>query len=468
MSFLDAVMPILSASLFQSALSTLLSFACGMPLALVLYHERHTRLARLIRSGLGFFFAFPLFPLILGVIILFDKVGFEAYGLYGILTCHTLLNAPLIALYTLQAFDNVPAHHWRLGAHLPLTPAMRFKALMARPLGIALLQGTVLTFFLCLTSFKAVLFLSQDSANSSLSLALYHALFRRYDVDESVTYIGLILIFSLLKGCLPLGRTGSITHSTRQDLRGKKKTAFSWVTVALWSFLFVWSAPLLVGGLGTLVRADFSFLKETDVITALGGSLYLCSVTGAVSTLMALLWAFLLTTRAHTFARLFLVPLSLPSFVVGAFVFIFAHRYFDLDAWSFWVIVCLQLLAALPFLTRLMTPRLGAIRRDTRRKVALLGLTQTQTFLLILLPQMKDLLFMAFGIGAALCLGDLGTICLFGRDLSCLTTLIQIRMEAFNLEEALVLSYLLGLMAFFFCAAPLIFKKLRSLYVLRP
>ena len=107
----------------------------------------------------------------------------------------------------------------------------------------------------------------------------------------------------------------------------------------------------------------------------------------------------------------------------------------------------------LPFAIRIIRPAAEDIRRDYAKQSKSLSLTSTSWTYWVFLPRLRNPLGYAGGLVAALSMGDLGVIALFGgSDFATLPLKIYQLMGAYRMDQALsssVLLILLSLSLFF-------------------
>jgi thiamine transport system permease protein len=454
------VIDLVGSSVWQSTLSTGLSLFFGLMTAFLLHRTQESLLTRFLTQGFGFFFAFPVMPLVLGVMVCFDALGRDPYGLSGIVVCHTLLNAPFIALFALQGWDNVPAHYIKLARVMDFSFFSRVRLLYFAPVMQGCVQGAVLVFFMCMTSFTTVLFLSQSTRFASVSLGLYHALILGDDPHQTRLLLGILFALSALKVCVvPFTRSAFFERGARRRTKDEKRPSSKGAVICLVLLMTAWCAPLVMGAIHAL-GASWSLFSPFVFKTILL-SMGLGALCALASLVLGLFLSDMLTGRFKKTALFLLTPLMLPSFVMGIFLFFTLHKILDVDTYAPLLVWGLQTLVCTPFVARLLCGRLDLLKGDSRRLVQILHLSRSQQYRLIYLPQMGRLLRTAFSLAGAMSLGDLASVCLFGASLPTLSALISGRMDAFMIEDALLLSYVLGLLACLFFVLPYLLTVFR-------
>jgi thiamine transport system permease protein len=109
------------------------------------------------------------------------------------------------------------------------------------------------------------------------------------------------------------------------------------------------------------------------------------------------------------------------------------------------LVVLVNMCMALPFAARVVAPELTTHLRRTGRLAASLGVTGFARFRLIDWPVMRAPLFTAFSFAAALSLGDLGAVALFGLDdFITLPALLYASLGSYRSTDAAGLSLILG------------------------
>lgn len=180
-------------SLWQAALSTVLSLLAGAALALALSRRRVFWGRRVLLAIFNVAAVLPAIVVVFGIVSVYGRSGWLGnlmhglglpyrswfYGLPGILLAHVFFNMPLALRVFLAALGNVPQEYWRLGTHLGMGPLAVFR-LIDGPVLLKEVPGVAaLVFSLCFTSFSIVLTLGGGPATATLEVAIYEAI--RFD-----------------------------------------------------------------------------------------------------------------------------------------------------------------------------------------------------------------------------------------------------------------------------------------------
>ena len=120
------ILRVLSFTLLQAGLSTLLSIALGLPLARALARRQDFPGRGLIIRLLNLPLALPAIVVIIGIIEVYGAKGWlggivDIYGLPGILLAHVFFNAPLAARLILSDIERIRGirhHEEGVGSHV--------------------------------------------------------------------------------------------------------------------------------------------------------------------------------------------------------------------------------------------------------------------------------------------------------------------------------------------------------------
>src|SRR5918997_3186989 len=133
---------VLAFSIIQASLSTVLSLALGIGLALALT-RRNFPGRDIVLATLSTTMVMPTIVTVFAVFAVYGRSGWLAdllaflgwkggisiFGYPGILIAHVFLNAPFVTRITLDGLNQIPAEHWRLAAAFSFTPAQVFRHL---------------------------------------------------------------------------------------------------------------------------------------------------------------------------------------------------------------------------------------------------------------------------------------------------------------------------------------------------
>jgi thiamine transport system permease protein len=458
-------------TLEQAVLSTLLSVAPAIPIALAMARRAAFPGRQLVVALMILPLGLPVLPAVFGLLEIWGRtgilntiatrLGFSAplsiYGLQGILLAHVFFNLPLAARLLLKALERIPRDEWRLAASLGLPRASLFR-FVEGPAVLRVVPGIAgLIFMICVTSFTIVLTLGGGPANSTLEVAIYQALKFEFDPPRAmilgVVQLALTASVFWLLSRFPdpeEDRRGASGAPFRPDAASPRAKANDIVLIAL--FLIFTALPvaaIVVAGL----RSNLAGLVAAPVFwRALRTSLALALAAGLLATVMTFLMArasaSLSARGASGMAGLFRLPefmLLIPPLALGSGWFLILHRAGLADGAGPGLVVLVNMCMALPFAVRVLAPELTTHLKRTGRLAASLGVTGFARFRLIDWPVLRGPLLTAFCFAAALSLGDLGAVALFGSDdFVTLPALLYASLGSYRSTDAAGLSLILG------------------------
>ena len=465
-------------TLLQAVLSTVLSVALAIPLARALARRQsffgRKWLLRLLAVPIGL----PPIVAALGLIEIWGRHGLintamvaggldnpiSIYGLPGILIAHVFFNMPLATRLLLTQLDRVPSEYWRNASQLGLGQWATFR-LIEWPYMRSHIAGIAgLVFMLCVTSFTLVLLLGGGPAATTIEVAIYQAL--RFDFDPQRAVI-LALLQLLLTGIL-LAVLASIGGAPQENPtlgqptrrfpgRGYLAHSADLCLIILMALFLV--TPLLSIALSGL-SADFKQLfSETIVWRAITTSLAIASLAAVCAVTLALVlirarYAALPLVCHNGWARWFRalaaaassLVLLVPPIVLGAGWFVLLRNRLDVFSLAPVIVITINALMALPFVMRVLEPAHTTHMARTGRLTASLGIGGISRLLLVDWPGLRRAFLLATAFAAALSLGDLGAIALFGsQDVVTLPYLLLQRMGSYRSNDAAGLALILGL-----------------------
>jgi thiamine transport system permease protein len=455
----------------QAVLSTGISVILAIPVALAMARRPAFPGRAIVVALMILPLGLPVLPAVFGLLEIWGRTGLvneigaelgfttrlSIYGLQGILLAHVFFNLPLAARLMLKALERVPRDEWRLAASLGL-PRMSLFRIVEGPALLRVIPGIAgLVFMLCVTSFTIVLTLGGGPANSTLEVAIYQALKFEFDPPRamilSVAQLALTASIFWLLSRFPdpeEDRRGASGRPFRPDGASiGAKASDSVIVVLFLAFVAVPVMAIIVAGL----KADLAGLVGRPTFwQALGTSVTLALSAGLLATSATLLWARAAASAfangRHPLARLFRLPefmLLVPPLALGSGWFLILHRMGMADGAGPVLVVLVNMCMALPFAARVITPELTTHLRRTGRLAASLGISGWARFRLIDWPVMKGPLLTAFAFTAALSLGDLGAVALFGSDgFITLPALLYASLGSYRSTDAAGLSLILG------------------------
>lgn len=469
---------VLRFTLWQAALSTLLSVLFAIPVARALARRPdfpgRIWIVRLLAVPMGL----PVLIGALGLISIWGRQGaangllmalglaepVSIYGLSGILLAHVFFNMPLAARLMLAGLERVPGEYWRMAASLGMPSRAVFRFIEG-PVILGLVPGIAgLIFMLCATSFTLVLVLGGGPAATTVEVAVYQAL--RFDFDPgravalSLTQIAMtgLLLMAMALFPVPAEQGTALSRAGRRfdGWRPWTKLSDGAMLVIAVAFTGLPLAAVVAAG----VKADLLALIFSPTFRRAGlTSLGIALSAGCLSVLMA-------SAIIHAQAAIadirrpgaglggFSVVLSgagslillVSPLMLGTGWFLALRAFGDVARFAPALVVVINSLMALPFVIRVLAPAFDVHRARTRRLAASLAIRGFARLRLIDGPVLIKPLLMALSFAMALSLGDLGAVALFGSDdLVTLPYLIYSRLGSYRTNEADGFALILGL-----------------------
>ncbi len=447
-SSFDSYLPrVVAFTLKQAFLSTLLSMAIALPVALALARREFPGRS-LVLKLLSIPLALPAIVVILGIVGVYGNSGilgglFPVYGLSGILLAHVFFNMPLAARLMLTRLEAIPAESFRLGAQLGFTSGQVFRLIEWPQLASAMAGIASLIFLLCTASFAVVLILGGGPQATTLEVAIYQSL--RLDFDPArasilalaqlVTCGVLVLIagqFARQMDVVP--RT--VAHVTRYDGDNFATRARDAAAIAVALLIILPPLADVVGAGLTRIQPDSALFWATLTSLAIG--------LGSASLSLALGWT-LASAAASTHSKSVrniiavacLAALILPPAVLATGWFLILSPVADVGSYALLLVILLNALMALPLVWSPLHPAIVESRQRHDRLCASLGLSGFTRLRLIDLAVLRKPLGLAFLMAFIMSLGDLSAITLFGsQDFVTLPALIMVQMGHYRMEDA--------------------------------
>ncbi len=450
-------------TLWQAALSTLLSVVPAVFFARALHRHPIFFGRSLVLRLMALPLALPALIAALGLLSLFGRAGVAApflswaldtrwpgiYGLGGIVLAHVFFNMPLATRLFLTALDSVPNHHWRLAAQLGFTPFARFRLLEWPTLRSAVPGIALVVFLLCATSFTLVLTLGGGPQATTIEVAIYQALRFDYAPQRAVAFAIVQLVFAL--AIAAIASRFMVTEPVRNNdvlpaklMRPKSLEATMNITLMIAAAIFIAAPMLAIVARG--LEADVSKLvTQPAVISAILTSLTLASLASILCCFLAIALLSARSTIITNFAsRGGGVLLSISPIVIGAGWFVALQGVINPLKAAPVLIVAVNAIMALPFVLRVLAPSWAASRARHDRLAASLGLTGFTRFRFVEGIALRGPILAALAFAAALSLGDLGVVALFGSDnLQTLPSLLFARLGSYRSDDAAGLALLL-------------------------
>ena len=449
-------------SLWQALLSALFSVIPAILVARAFALNGNFRFRSLLLRLFGLPLVVPSVVAVLGIVSVYGSNGWlplgrSLYGINGILLAHVFFNLPLAVRLLLPIWQAIPRHYWQLGEQMGFSKWHRWRYLEWPALKEGLPGVLLLVFMLCLTSFAVVLTLGGGPKSTTLEVAIYQSLRFDFDPAQAVMLALLQLSLCVLVAVVMLRfqRLPEVEISTSSPASKSEsyRSLLNWVVI-LFAGIYVGLplASLLIDGLsgplGGVVSNIYLWQSAGNTLMLGLGAATLSVIAG---------W-FLLRGSSELanlgqFRRAQLVELCgsviyvVPPLVIGTGIFVLLSPYVDVFEWVYPVVVLVNAMMGLPFVIRTLSP---AMRQNQMRYQFLcqsLALSGWNRFRIVDWPLLRRPVGLSAALVAALAMGDLGVIALFGTpDTATLPLLIYQQMGAYLIPQATVTALvLLGL-----------------------
>ncbi|WCN14475.1 thiamine/thiamine pyrophosphate ABC transporter, permease protein [Marinomonas mediterranea] len=454
-------------SFLQALLSTLISIALAIPVASCLYH-RHFWGRRFLLNLFAVSMVVPAIIAILGIVMVYGSNGvfsgvadvFGLYGLFGILLAHVFFNMPLAVRLILQVYQMIPDAQWRLANQFGFGRWYAFKIIEWHYIRKALPGAFVLIFMLCFSSFAVVLSLGGGPKSSTLEVAIYQAL--RFDFDiAKASFLSLlqVCICSVVAWCVyryspVLSQDVSLIEGQRSQFKGGRLSLLIDVLACLMALLLmvppflaiftpVFSAlfwtTLLDDALWHAVMVSLKIALPSALLSLL---LAVCVVSLARSSLLSLRyakWSFRLEQMGN-------LVLMVPSIVLATGLFLILRNLGVGFGYTFWVVVWVNAVMALPFVIRSIAPVFYQYEKRYQFLYESLGIKGWQRFKLEW-PYTRSGLAQGIAYALVLSLGDMGVVALFGsQDLLSLPLYLFQLIGSYRIEQGACVAIVLLLL----------------------
>ena len=481
----------------QALISCFVSFCLAVPISSILAKRYHWHIFPPLFGMLGLVLVMPTTVAAVGILkvwglngwlaqvfdtISFGTVGwFNIYGLHGVVLAHVFFNLPLMIRVLTPIFLSFPKEHIFLSEQYGFSRVKFFWILEWPAIKRVALSLNVLVFLLCFTSFSLVLMLGGGPKVTTLEVEIYSAI--RFDfsiakaaalslIQVAIVACVIFLLTFFENGLsnnsaiyLPLGNRLNQENFPRAPLRNYNKGIvinlikdISWLSPLIFIIFLPFFAVILSGFSESLIKVlkweiFWESLKNTILIAFLSSSL-------AISLGFLLAHSKVILRGSNFFGRNFflgliessiLIYLAIPAIVLGTALFIVLRQFADVVALSWLILVLSNVFLCLPFVVRIIEPRLFSLESKHKVLYKSLGLVGAKKFFVVTLPGLNVELGLALGIALAFSVGDLSVIALFGsNDFQTIPWLIYQTAGRYGLSDANALALLLLVVTFFF------------------
>ena len=424
-------------SLWQALLSSGISILVAIPVASCLIHRRFYGRSFLLQL-FSVSMVVPTIVAILGLVVVYGRTGWLSqlfgiqiplYGLTGILLAHVFFNMPLAVRLLLQGYDLIPAGQWRQASQLGFSRWSAFRLIEWCYIKKALPGAFVLIFMLCFSSFAVVLSLGGGPKSSTLEVAIYQALRFDFDLNKAsflaLMQVAICTLFAVIVYRIaPINRQdASLLSIGRFVLKDSYSAKFT-DCLALCCVLLLVIPPFLAIFDPIFSPVFLTTLLSSSLWEAVLVSLQIAFPAAVVSLLLGVCFGVLarfcmarkyLAFLPNKIEHLGNMILMVPGLVIATGLFLLL-RDFGLGLQSsYWIVVWVNAVMALPFVLRALMPVLYQQERRFRNVYLSLGIHSWSRWCLEWSFIRKGVA-QAFGYALLLSLGDMGVIALFGSQ----------------------------------------------------
>ena len=445
---------VVSFSIWQATLSTILSVGLAVPVARAFARFGEFPFRSLLLRLFGLPLVVPAVVAVLGIVSVYGSDGWiplgrDLYGLNGILLAHLFFNLPLAIRLLLPAWSSIPTPYWHLSQQLRLNQWQQWRFLEWPALRETLPGICLLIFMLCLTSFAVVLTLGGGPKSTTLEVAIYQSL--RFDFDPLQAVILALLQLALCASVAAIALfiqklpEVEITVSADNIAAASTKSMAS-VILIIATVIFV-AMPLLAMLVDAINGPVASVITNPTLWRAALLSISIGLAAALLSVVVA--WLILRTSAdlAYSGKKRFAAGIELsgqiiyvvPPLVLGTGFFILLAPKVNVFDWAVPIVIIVNALMGLPFALR----SLGAAMRQNKmryeRLCQNLNITGWHRLRLIDWPLLRRPTGLAAALVAALAMGDLGVIALFGSpETTTLPLMLYHQLGAYLIKEAAV------------------------------
>jgi len=466
-------------TLLQATISTVLTIALAIPIARAL-HRRNKFFGRgFLLKFLNLSFVLPVITLVLGIAVIHGKNGwinnlihyfygtsldYYLYGFPGVLLGHLAFCLPLATRTFLNRFNMIPSEFWQNASQLEFSSINIFRIIEWPSVKVPLITITTLIFMMCFSSFVIVLALGGGPAFTTIEVAIYQALKFDFDLDIAVNlaFIQFIICICLIAIVQRFNTPffAFVGNNPKQynrpdinNITAKILDIFAIFILFVISVLPV-IAIFVSGYKGKITYVIYNAAFWDAVKTSLTISFYsgiltiimsLCLVSGA--------FFFRYHAKKQKFSENIMwisnATLTIPAFIFITGLFIAFHQYISIIDVSYYLIIIINSISALPFAVNILLPTSLNFNIHEIYLCQNLNITGWNFIKLFYWPHMRKTLGYALALSITMSWGDLNIIALFGNNsLNTLPFLMYNMMSSYQIQSASVVALVILLLSF--------------------
>jgi len=464
---------ILRFTLIQACISTLLSVVFGVLVARAFARETSFPGRRALLGLMSLPIVLPSLVAVFGIIAIYGQNGWLArmlalagvnakpdiYGLGGVVLAHVFFNLPLAVRLLLPGWHSIPVESWRLSAQLGMSGWAIFRLIEWPMLRRYLPHAAATIFMLCVGSFAIVLALGGGPSAATFEVAVFEAIRFEFDPPKAAVLAlgGLtlnIICLALAQGAIGDAAIGSGWRTREQDWGRRPLPAR-----VMDGVLIGVAALLLAGPVAATVTDGVKGLSESALDWGLVARATLTSIGLALpAALLTMLLALPMVLaaartgkkgRAAILRGALILPIAVSPMALGLGCFLILRLVLDGTPRAIFGIVLLNAIMVVPFAAAILRPAVERARARHDHLCRALGIAGWARWRLIDWPILRPSIGTALAMAAAMALGDLIGIGLFGdAKIRNLTLLLYDQLGAYRTGGAAVTAALLMLLIF--------------------
>ena len=445
---------VVSFSIWQATLSTIFSVGLAVPVTRAFARFGSFPFRDLLLRLFGLPLVVPAVVAVLGIVSVYGSdgwipIGRDLYGLSGILLAHVFFNLPLAIRLLLPAWSSIPTPYWHLSQQLQMNQWQQWRHLEWPALRETLPAVCLLVFMLCMTSFAVVLTLGGGPKSTTLEVAIYQSLRFDFDPFQAVilALLQLILCASVAAVALFLQKLPEVDITlSAQDINCARQRNTINLLLIVATVIFV-LMPLLAMLIDAISASFFAVVTSISLWRAAG--LSVCIGLAAAFLSVTVAWLVLRTSadlasrgkkrRAAAVELSAQIIYVVPPLVLGTGLFILIAPHGDVFNWAMPIVIVINALMGLPFALRSLGPAMRQNKMRYDRLCQSLNISGWHRLRLIEWPVIRRPVGLAAALVAALAMGDLGVIALFGTpQTTTLPLMLYHQLGAYLVEQAAV------------------------------
>ncbi|MDR2864466.1 MAG: iron ABC transporter permease [Spirochaetaceae bacterium] len=451
---------ILGFTLWQACISTAFALLVGLPGAYII-SSRHFRYKKFARVLSAVPFALPPIVMVLGFVLFWGNSGFinrtlsiffgegaEIRILYkpgALIFANTCYNFPLVMRLAGDAFLKIRENYEESALSLGASP-LKTALTVALPLSMpSIISAALLVFLYCWTAFALPLVLGGGPGTTPLAVEIYRyahttlnyknaGIFALAETAVSALAFTVYLFFDKKSYRMTghFGNSETITARVKTACRktgkrlqraGTRFTSTDFIkTVYLTLILVIVLGPLLsvfadsfLAPTGHGSSAGFSLKNwihvDVRILSALGRSLILASVSATISCILALMMA---KSGDSPVSRFTAIAPAVSSGIVTGLGFL--SFYGQNSARSFIALSVMHAVTALPFTFNSIYTGLRSIPQNTLNASELFGAGYLKKLFVIEIPLCSRNIRSAWGFAACISIGEVNLILMLGME----------------------------------------------------